>query len=64
MKLRFNYRAFLVTGPWSPVTIFLILVHINDVFETHYAAWSDIYEYGPGTEGIPTEEEDEEDSDR
>ena len=35
------------------------LVHINDVFETHYAAWSDIYEYGPGTEGIPTEEEDE-----
>ena len=36
------------------------LVHINDVFETHYAAWSDIYEYGPGTEGIPTEEEGEE----
>lgn len=31
--------------------------HINDKFETHYEAWADIYEYGPGTEGIPTEED-------
>ncbi len=33
------------------------LIHINDVFETHYAAWSDIFEYGPGTEGIPVKDE-------
>mgnify|MGYP000851692369 FL=1 len=26
----------------------------NDKISTHYQAWGDVYEYGPGTEGIPT----------
>ena len=29
------------------------LIHIQDRFDTHYEAWSDIYEYGPGTPGMP-----------
>ena len=29
------------------------LVHIQDRFDTHYEAWSDIFEYGPGTPGMP-----------
>lgn len=28
----------------------------QDTFSTHYEAWRDIYEYGPGTEGMPPEE--------
>jgi hypothetical protein len=28
----------------------------EDVFETHYQAWQAVYEYGPGTEGMPPEE--------
>lgn len=28
-------------------------IHIQDRFDTHYEAWSDIYEYGPGTPGMP-----------
>ena len=28
-------------------------VHIQDRFDTHYEAWSDIFEYGPGTPGMP-----------
>ncbi len=30
-------------------------IHIQDRFDTHYEAWSDIYEYGPGTAGMPPE---------
>jgi vancomycin resistance protein YoaR len=26
----------------------------SDRFYTKYQAWGDVYEYGPGTEGIPT----------
>jgi vancomycin resistance protein YoaR len=29
------------------------IIH-NDRFYTKYQAWGDVYEYGPGTEGIPT----------
>ena len=29
-------------------------IHIQDVFQTHYQPWRAVYEYGPGTEGIPT----------
>lgn len=38
-------------------------IHIQDRFDTHYEAWSDIYEYGPGTPGMPPggREEDKED---
>ena len=28
-------------------------VYNQDRFDTHYEAWSDIYEYGPGTPGMP-----------
>jgi len=28
-------------------------IHIQDRFDTHYEAWSDIFEYGPGTPGMP-----------
>jgi len=28
----------------------------QDTFSTHYDAWRDIYEYGPGTEGMPPKE--------
>ena len=31
------------------------LIHIQDRFDTHYEAWSDIFEYGPGTPGMPPE---------
>ena len=31
----------------------------EDVIATHYLAWQAKYQYGPGTEGIPTPEEDE-----
>ncbi len=29
-------------------------VYLQDTFTTHYAPWQAVYEYGPGTEGIPT----------
>ena len=29
-------------------------IYLEDTFQTHYKPWRDIYEYGPGTEGIPT----------
>ncbi len=32
------------------------LVHLQDVFETNYRPWQAIYEYGPGTTGMPPEE--------
>jgi vancomycin resistance protein YoaR len=32
--------------------------HLQDSFSTHYMPWRAIYEYGPGTEGIPTPEPD------
>lgn len=28
--------------------------YLNDDFSTHYQPWQSVYEYGPGTEGIPT----------
>ncbi len=28
--------------------------YLNDEFTTHYQPWQSVYEYGPGTEGIPT----------
>ena len=31
----------------------------SDVFKTHYQAWRAVYEYGPGTEGIPTPSPDQ-----
>lgn len=31
---------------------------ISDTFLTHYAPWRAIYEYGPGTDGIPLSEEE------
>ncbi|MBM3137408.1 MAG: hypothetical protein FJZ98_04375 [Chloroflexi bacterium] len=31
---------------------------ISDVFRTHYAPWRAIYEYGPGTDGIPENDGD------
>jgi vancomycin resistance protein YoaR len=31
---------------------------ISDVFRTHYAPWRAIYEYGPGTDGIPDNGDD------
>jgi vancomycin resistance protein YoaR len=27
---------------------------INDTFTTHYLPWRAVYQYGPGTEGVPT----------
>jgi vancomycin resistance protein YoaR len=30
-------------------------VHLQDTFITHYQPWQAIYEYGPGTEGMPPE---------
>jgi len=38
------------------------LIHIQDVFETQYRPWQAIFEYGPGTEGMPPEEEGEKES--
>lgn len=29
-----------------------------DTFNTHYEPWRSVYEYGPGTEGIPTEQDE------
>jgi vancomycin resistance protein YoaR len=31
----------------------------QDSFDTHYEPWRAVYEYGPGTEGIPADSEDE-----
>jgi vancomycin resistance protein YoaR len=31
----------------------------KDSFDTHYEPWRAVYEYGPGTEGIPANNEDE-----
>ena len=31
-------------------------IYFQDAFYTHYQPWRAIYEYGPGTEGIPTPE--------
>ena len=31
---------------------------ISDIFRTHYAPWRAIYEYGPGTDGIPDNGDD------
>jgi hypothetical protein len=30
----------------------------EDTFATHYLPWRAVYQYGPGTKGIPTPEED------
>jgi hypothetical protein len=40
---------------WRIVTRNGSILH-QDTFSTHYDAWRDIYEYGPGTEGMPPEE--------
>jgi hypothetical protein len=29
-------------------------LYFNDEFITHYQPWQAVFEYGPGTEGIPT----------
>lgn len=34
-------------------------LHLKDTFYTHYEPWQEVYEYGPGTEGMPPEEDDE-----
>lgn len=31
----------------------------TDIFETHYAPWRDVCEYGPGTKGMPPDDVDE-----
>jgi vancomycin resistance protein YoaR len=31
----------------------------EDTFETHYEPWRDVFEYGPGTEGMPPADNDE-----
>ena len=31
----------------------------DDIFATHYLPWQAVYQYGPGTEDIPTPEPDE-----
>ncbi len=33
------------------------VIYLQDTFSTHYEAWPDMYEYGPGTE-LPEEEEE------
>lgn len=33
-------------------------VYLQDVFKTHYEPWQAIYEYGPGTEGMPPTDEE------
>jgi vancomycin resistance protein YoaR len=35
-------------------------LHLEDTFYTHYEPWQEVYEYGPGTEGMPPEEQEEE----
>ena len=34
----------------------------NDAFETHYEPWRAVYEYGPGTSGIPEPEEEKDEN--
>jgi len=34
-------------------------LYFQDTFQTHYQPWQAIYEYGPGTEGMPPPQEDE-----
>ena len=34
------------------------LVHFSDAFYTHFQPWQAIFEYGPGTEGIPEQNTD------
>ncbi|MCJ7625464.1 MAG: VanW family protein [Anaerolineaceae bacterium] len=34
--------------------------HLEDTFYTHYEPWQEVYEYGPGTEGMPPEESEDE----
>lgn len=34
-------------------------VYFSDSFFTHYQPWQAIYEYGPGTEGMPPEQDDD-----
>lgn len=34
------------------------LVHFSDAFYTHFYPWQAIFEYGPGTEGIPEQNSD------
>ncbi|KPL70894.1 hypothetical protein ADN00_17825 [Ornatilinea apprima] len=36
-------------------------VYLQDTFNTHYQPWQAAYEYGPGTEGYPPEEDNQED---
>ncbi len=36
-------------------------IHLQDTFFTHYEPWQAIYEYAPGTEGMPPEDNEEED---
>jgi vancomycin resistance protein YoaR len=31
-------------------------IYLEDAFHTHYVPWREVWEYGPGTEGIPTPE--------
>ena len=38
-------------------------VLLKDTFFTHYEPWQAIYEYGPGSEGMPPEKEKDEDGD-
>ena len=33
-------------------------LYFSDTFSTHYEPWRAIYEYGPGTEGIPSSDEE------
>ena len=33
-------------------------IHLEDTFFTRYEPWRAVYEYGPGTDGIPTQNED------
>jgi vancomycin resistance protein YoaR len=36
-------------------------VHLRSTFHTHYRPWRAIYEYGPGTEGMPPKDAEKED---
>jgi vancomycin resistance protein YoaR len=35
-------------------------VYLQDTFNTHYLPWKAIYEYGPGTEGMPPKDSEDE----
>jgi vancomycin resistance protein YoaR len=37
-------------------------VHLTDTISTHYLPWRSVYQYGPGTEGMPPEGSESEDS--